>query len=147
MGIISAAEAQKYAKTPGQKEWAREMLMFPLSVKNPYTPLMGKRSKKIMKPPRKDKTYHLTGPERFLDLNGKELRDVMIGDSLESASSTGSGSVSALDKVLNCIPFYGFGYYRHPSYNYGRRYHAAFATDGANDHSVSPSQSKRKTRK
>ena len=101
------------------KEFAREMLMFPLSVKNPYTPLMAKRSKKINKPPRKDTTYHLTGPERFLDLSRKELGQVWKAPADHSTPET------ALDKMLNVIPFYGHGFYRHPAYNYGDKYGAA----------------------
>ena len=129
---VSANMARGLASSPEQKEFAREMLMLPLSVKNPYTPLMGKRSKKILKPPRKDGTYHLTGPERFLDLSTKETKGVEIGARLESGFDQAPNLENTFDKILNCIPFYGFGYYRHPSYNYGPRY--AAATGSPNTH-------------
>ena len=118
------SQARFLAKNPTQKEFAREMLMLPLSVKNPYVPLVGKRSKKITKPPRKDGTWHLTGPERFLDMSRKELSRVQLGDALQkSVSDTAdSKSESVFNKILNNIPFYGFGYYHHSKYNYGPRY-------------------------
>ena len=121
---VKPIQAKFSAKTSAQKEFAREMLMLPLSVKSPYVPLMGKRSRKITKPPRKDSTWHLTGPERFIDLGRKELSRVQIGDALENSVSdaTATKAESLLDKVLNNVPFYGFGYYHHSKYNYGSKY-------------------------
>ena len=122
---VKPSQARFLAKTPAQKEFAREMLMLPLSIKNPYVPLMGKRSKKINKPPRKDGTWHLTGPERFVDMSRKEVSRVLLGDALESSVGevvTNTKPENIFDKILNNIPFYGFGYYHHSKYNYGPKY-------------------------
>jgi hypothetical protein len=60
-------------KGPGHKlkardnEFAREMLMFPLSIKNPAVSLMASRgSKRKHGPPKKDPTRATLGPERYV---------------------------------------------------------------------------------
>lgn len=47
-------------------EFAREMLMFPLSVKNPEVALMGSRGKRKTGPHQKDPLRAALGPERYL---------------------------------------------------------------------------------
>lgn len=47
-------------------EFAREMLMFPLSIKNPNVALMGSRSRKRASPPKKDLSRASEGPERLV---------------------------------------------------------------------------------
>jgi hypothetical protein len=52
-----------------ESEFAREMMMFPLSIKNPEVPMASGRAaprKKVTIPQAKDQTRHLTGPERFI---------------------------------------------------------------------------------
>ena len=50
---VRPSVARDIATTSAAKEFAREMLMFPLSVKSPYIPMVAKRSKKANKPPAK----------------------------------------------------------------------------------------------
>jgi hypothetical protein len=58
------------------KEFAREMLMFPLSVKNPDVPLMGGRSRRQKEPPQLDHQRDKSGPERFIDWDMEALQPI-----------------------------------------------------------------------
>lgn len=50
---VSPSLARHLATTPAAREFAREMLMLPLSIKNPSIPMTAKRSQKNVKPPKK----------------------------------------------------------------------------------------------
>jgi hypothetical protein len=60
--------AEKYGRGNLRRdsEFAREMLMFPLSIKNPAVPLMSGRSRRRGGPPKKDPNRESFGPERFI---------------------------------------------------------------------------------
>ena len=69
LGLKRKTECWK-GKSPLSKadsEFAREMLMFPLSIKNPAVPLMASRStkRKNSAPPKRDMTRLTLGPERY----------------------------------------------------------------------------------
>ena len=49
-------------KIKSDSEFAREMVMFPLSIKNPSVPLMSGRSRRRGGPPKKDNTRDKLGP-------------------------------------------------------------------------------------
>ena len=49
-----------------KSEFSREMLMFPLSIKNPDIPLMLGRSKKKIGPPKFDPKRYENGPEKYV---------------------------------------------------------------------------------
>lgn len=53
--------------SPKTKEFVREMLMFPLSVKNPEVPLVGGRRAKVKSSStsKKDQNRMINGPERL----------------------------------------------------------------------------------
>ena len=52
--------------TRTDSEFAREMLMFPLSIKNPAVPLLSAKGRRKVSVPKKDVTRKETGPERYL---------------------------------------------------------------------------------
>jgi len=114
---ISPSKARFLAKSSADKEFAREMLMLPLSVKNPAVPMASKRSRKRSGPPAKDYDRPNTGPERFIDWKKVPMNKIIKGDELQ-----GTEEENVLDKVLNVLPYFGKGYYKHPSYNYGSKY-------------------------
>ena len=119
---VDPLTARNIADTPSKKEFAREMLMFPLSIKNPSVPISSKRNKKRSSPPQKDTKRAETGPERFINWKKQPLDRVALG--LESANAGKPSLVPAkiIDNVLNTIPYFQYGYYEHPSYNYGPQY-------------------------
>lgn len=123
-------------------EFAREMLMFPLSIKNPGVPLMGsgRRRKGADGPPKKDVNRERLGPDRFIrwdvepmDIIKEDLEDYLRSpppmSSASSSSSSSSASpasgrgnplLSALDlhNILDQLPFFP-SKYKHPPINYG----------------------------
>jgi len=74
-------------------EFAREMLMFPLSIKNPDVPLMAGRSAKKANtvPPKKDPARAALGPERFIRWDLPPLDEVKAN--LEEALADGPAQV------------------------------------------------------
>lgn len=120
--------AQKYGRRNLQSdsEFAREMLMFPLSIKNPSVPLMSGRSRRRGGPPKKDATRESSGPERFIAWDIKPMDtikknlDQYIQASLSSSSSSKQSEI--VDKIINVIPAINQGFYSHPSINYGPKY-------------------------
>ena len=79
--------------TPRDSEFAREMLMFPMSIKNPAVPLMAGRSAKKANtaPPKKDPTRAALGPERFIRWDLPPLDEVRAN--LEDAIAEGTAEV------------------------------------------------------
>lgn len=114
---VSPSTARFLANSAADKEFAREMLMLPLSIKNPSVPMSSKRSRKRSAPPQKDHNRALNGPERFIDWSKIPMNRVVKGNELE-----GPVEDKIIDKVINTIPYFGKGYYKHPSYNYGPKY-------------------------
>lgn len=112
--------------TPADSEFAREMMMFPLSIKNPAVPLMAGRSAKRANsaPPKKDFTRATLGPERFIRWDLPPLDQVKANLEEEIASQP-ADPVSLKDKVLNMVPMFARGFYSHPSINYGSQYSAS----------------------
>lgn len=62
-----------------QSEFAREMLMLPLSVKSPFVRMGAGRPRKGPAPPKRDKERLNFGPERFLDFSVGPMQDVRRG--------------------------------------------------------------------
>jgi hypothetical protein len=59
------------------REFAREMLMLPLSIKNPSVPLVSGRNRRRVGPPaRSDATRAADGPERFLQWDNEPMQRV-----------------------------------------------------------------------
>jgi hypothetical protein len=112
--------------TPADSEFAREMLMFPLSIKNPSVPLMaGRNAKKAnSSPPQKDPTRATLGPERFIRWDLPPL-DQVQANVAEEVENQPTDPVSLKDKILNRLPMLGRGFYSHPPINYGQQYMAS----------------------
>ena len=108
-------------------EFAREMLMFPLSIKNPDVPLMGGRRQKKSGPPTKDMARDETGPERFVRWDISPMNQVKQ-DIKEFANSNKSNNKESkkfsMESVQNLIPFLRLTY-SHPPVNYGKEYAAS----------------------
>ena len=62
LGLGSGSRGLKQCRERG--EWAREMLMFPLSVKNPEVPMAGGGRRRRAGPPSRDPDQDTLGPER-----------------------------------------------------------------------------------
>ena len=116
----------KRTLTPADSEFTREMLMFPLSIKNPSVPLMAGRNVKKANaaPPQKDPTRALLGPERFIRWDLPPL-DQVKANIAEAIDSQPSDHISLKDKILNKLPFFSRGFYSHPPINYGKQYTAS----------------------
>jgi len=124
--------AQKYGRgnLKSDSEFAREMLMFPLSIKNPAVPLMSGRSRRRGGPPKKDPNRESFGPERFIawDVNPMDTIKKNLDQHIQATSSSASPSQSEIiDKVINVIPAISKGYYSHPHINYGSKYSASYS--------------------
>lgn len=108
--------------SPATREFVREMLMFPLSVKNPVVPVVGGRRSKTAKrssmPKRSDKRES-SGPERFIrwDLPPLDVSKAKLDSALEKG-----GGASMLDGFLNAFPYFGDGFYKEPVISYGEDY-------------------------
>mmetsp|Transcript_203 Transcript_203/g.253 ORF Transcript_203/g.253 Transcript_203/m.253 type:complete len:617 (+) Transcript_203:103-1953(+) len=111
----------------GKKEsdFAREMLMFPLSIKNPGVSLMASRQtkRKASAPPKRDSTRELLGPERFIRWDMDRL-DVVKENMDEITNAKTAKRTPLVDKVLNVVPFFKKGYYNHPEVTFGNKYSA-----------------------
>jgi hypothetical protein len=122
--------AQKYGRgnLKSDSEFAREMLMFPLSIKNPAVPLMSGRSRRRGGPPKKDPNRESLGPERFILWDIKPMDSIKknLDKHIQVASSRSSPTqAEVIDKVINVIPTISQGFYSHPSINYGPKYSAS----------------------
>ena len=121
---LSSSAKHRVAK---DSEFAREMLMFPLSIKNPDVPLMGGRRQKKSGPPTKDVTREETGPERFVRWDISPMNQVKQ-DLKEFANSNKSSKKEnkkfSIESVQNFIPFLRLTY-AHPAINYGKEYAAS----------------------
>jgi hypothetical protein len=108
-----------------ESEFAREMLMFPLSIKNPGVSLMASRQtkRKASAPPKRDTTRELLGPERFIRWDMDRL-DIVKENMDEIMNSKTAKKTPIIDKVLNVVPFFKRGYYNHPEVTFGNRYSA-----------------------
>ena len=121
---LSASAKRRVAK---DSEFAREMLMFPLSIKNPDVPLMGGRRQKKSGPPTKDLTRDETGPERFIRWDISPMNQVKqdIKEYISSSKSSGKEKKKVgLESIQNYIPFLRQTY-SHPPINYGKDYAAS----------------------
>jgi len=136
--LVEQSKVDSYVKTYGRNkiksdsEFAREMLMFPLSIKNPSVPLMSGRSRRRGGPPKKDTNRESLGPERFIAWDVKPMDSIKknIDQHIQSSSSSSLPSsnnqqTDIINKVINIIPTLSQGYYSHPSINYGPKYSAS----------------------
>lgn len=107
----------------GDSEFAREMLMFPLSIKNPDVPLSAGRAKKpssIEAARKRAEGLHL-GPHRLVDWNvdptmqeaKRALDKAVSGKSSEQQSEV-------KNRIFNTIPLFRKGFYKHPPLNYDK---------------------------
>tara|TARA_A100001015_G_scaffold48516_1_gene53568 strand:- start:2668 stop:4566 length:1899 start_codon:yes stop_codon:yes gene_type:complete len=95
------------------KEFSREMLMLPLSIKNPEVPLMSGRSRRRSSPPSLDTGRSKTGPERFIRWDLEDMQP--IRESINRYVKKESDNVKDMkDNLLNTIPLFKKGYYKHP---------------------------------
>ena len=95
------------------KEFSREMLMLPLSIKNPEVPLMSGRSRRRSSPPSLDTSRSQTGPERFIRWDLEDMQP--IRESINKYVKKESDNVKDMkDNILNVIPLFKKGYYKHP---------------------------------
>ena len=109
-------------------EFAREMMMFPLSVKNPDVPLMSSRSgRRKTGPPKKDEARDRAGPERYIRYDVSPMDQVKedLQEALRSgpAELKGDEESSGLYRALKSVPLLG-PIYNHPKFNYGKKYSA-----------------------
>jgi hypothetical protein len=110
-------------KAKRESSFAREMLMFPLSIKNPDVPLSAGRAKKqsSIETARAERMNNL-GPERFIDWSV----DSFMAEAKESLDSTVAQKEAMTEDrqqklkntLLNTAPIFKKGYYKHPSVNY-----------------------------
>eukprot|EP01041_Mallomonas_annulata_P012865 gene12865-27132_t len=120
---LSVENGQK-AKAKVKKtdmEFAREMLMFPLSLKDPAVPLMGgraRRSRGIQQAMELERENALHGPERFIRWDLEPMNEVK--NNLEALHKDSEASISVYDKVMNVIPAFRKGFYVHPPINHQR---------------------------
>lgn len=111
--LVSAPVARSVLKSTeirgsrvrSRSEFAREMLMLPLSIKNPEVPFALGRAKKRTGPPKPDTHRAETGPERYVDWDTPELRPareavrVAQAEAAAAKSSALSGAKQFMDKV------------------------------------------------
>lgn len=107
-----------------QSEFAREMLMFPLSVKNPEVPLAtgrGKKQSSIDSARQGEDDFEL-GPQRFVDWGvDPAMREAKRALDKKSSITGKRGveqSQGMKDAILNTVPFFRKGHYKHPSLRY-----------------------------
>jgi hypothetical protein len=72
--VLKSTESNRGSRIRARSEFAREMLMFPLSVKNPDVPFALGRAKKKTGPPKPDTPRVETGPERYVDWEMPAMR-------------------------------------------------------------------------
>jgi len=106
-----------------QSEFAREMLMFPLSIKNPEVPLAAGKTKKpsSIEQARGDARMQSLGPERFVRWDLPDMKEPKAA--LDAATKGGKDrnskkGLEVRDAVFNLLPVFKKGYYRHPKLNY-----------------------------
>ena len=111
------------ARVKQQSEFAREMLMFPLSVKNPEVPLATGRGKKqsSIEIARMGEDDTL-GPQRFIDWGAdpsmREAKRALEKEFKSASRRGGEQKPSTKDVILNTIPFFKKGHYKHPPLRY-----------------------------
>jgi len=135
LGVLAARAELRASRQ--DSEFAREMLMFPLSVKNPGVPMAagrsGSRKASSGGAPKKNTQRMVLGPERFVRWDLDPLSEVKLNldkavmkaaeKQKKSRRQGGSGSVdSMIDEALNVLPQFNEGYYKHPAVNYGPAY-------------------------
>jgi hypothetical protein len=113
-----------------KSEFAREMLMFPLSVKNPGVPMQSggggrrrrRKSANDSPVPTKDSSRDKTGPERFIRYDLEPMNEVKIAmDNLLKKEVADNKKTTSLEKAkmaLNRVPLMGFKYTQMPPINY-----------------------------
>lgn len=131
---VARAMLESAFKTSGQNrigkfskhdsEFAREMLMFPLSIKNPGVSLVSSRSKRKTAPPMKNIHRDVEGPERFIRWDMQPLDEVKanlekINSDLDTQSQP---DVRLMDKLWNIVPAFKRSFYIEPPVKYGKRY-------------------------
>lgn len=116
-GSLSLLES---GRVKADSEFAREMLMFPLSIKNPDVPLSAGRSKKAssVDAARKQAVETELGPDRFVDWNvdttmqeAKRALDKAVSRKKEEQQSNAKSGFQR-------FPIFKKGYYKHPPLNY-----------------------------
>jgi hypothetical protein len=108
-------------------EFAREMLMLPLSIKNPAVPLMAGRGKKksSVAAAVRDPNRETLGPERFLRWDLPTLKEAKQGLDDVVRGQVGGGEEeeedeeepSLRERAIKLVP----GIYNHPPINHGKR--------------------------
>ena len=128
----SSSSSSSLASSRSTKEFVREMLMFPLSCKNPEVPLVGGRRSRVRPSalPKKDKNRAEIGPERYIRWDMMPLP--LVQENLEALKqqqqqrSGGALSVEGvkrlLEKGVNTVPYLGDGYYPEPLVDYDDSY-------------------------
>lgn len=118
-GTVSLLES---GRVKADSEFAREMLMFPLSVKNPDVPLSAGRSKKpsSIDAARKQVEDLELGPDRFVDWNADPSMQEAKRALDKAVSSKKSSAQKSVVKngLFNTIPLFKKGFYKHPPLNY-----------------------------
>lgn len=99
---------QKFRRSDA--EFAREMLMFPLSVKDPSVPMMGGRAARRRSA--QEGTDSGLSPERFIRWDVEPLAEAK--ENLDKIVQESEQNVSLKDQVLNIAPYFRQGFYRHP---------------------------------
>ena len=113
-----------------KSEFAREMLMFPLSVKNPEVPMQSsggrRRRRKTANSdspvPKRDETRDITGPERFIRYDVAPMQeaktDMQKLVTRQAAAEEKETYLKKLRNAFNEIPLFGTHYYKQPPINY-----------------------------
>lgn len=118
------------AKLKKKSEFAREMLMFPLSVKNPEVPLAAGRAKKksSVEAAQVDPERIAFGPERFIKWDNEIMREARntLDNQVKMNIDVKKDAVNDFkDNIINIIPLFKKGFYKTPPINYGEAYDAS----------------------
>lgn len=120
-------------KIDRDRELAREMLMFPLSIKNPSVPLSAGRSKKksSIAAAKVDPSRITFGPERFIRWDMGPLNEAKANieaclergeeQDAEEDEDENNSATKIASKLMKKIP----GFYQHPPINYGKKFAAS----------------------
>eukprot|EP01039_Chlorochromonas_danica_P007772 gene7772-8583_t len=121
-----------------RSEFAREMLMLPLSIKNPGVAMVATKRRRSTAPPKKDPLREAFRPERFIDWSLQPLDEVAQNLAIlrqreetrdrlvfpRSREQLQQAAEKVVEEVADVFPALKASRYRHPTVNYGKAYSA-----------------------